>query len=230
MTIWRRYCPLNDSCRDSWGWNPQDKSPDVQLKGPRNQTALFHPNWSIGAAGVRGTRPLLQGHCYYWEIAVAPRVYGTSMMVGIGSQKARLHADSFINLIGEDNESWGLSHKGTLWHGGDSFVFTQPFSENALTIVGVLFDGRKGTLTFFKDGELLGQACKDLNAPDDDDLYPIICSTAAKTEMRLVQARRSFVSLVDRCRNRIATSIAKKELVHILPLPSALKNIILDSM
>ncbi|XP_063968580.1 SPRY domain-containing SOCS box protein 3-like [Lytechinus pictus] len=221
--------PLTDSCRDSWGWNPEDKSPDVFLKGPRNQTAFFHPNWSIGAAGVRGTRPLLQGHCYYWEIEVAPRIYGTSMMVGIGSPKARLHADSFINLIGENNESWGLSHKGTFWHNGDSIVFTQPFLENTLTTVGILFDGRKGTLTFFKDGELLGQASKDLSKPDDD-LYPIICSTAAKTEMTLVRARRSFVSLFDRCRNVIATSITKKELVHMLPIPNALKNIILDSM
>ena len=46
--------PLPNSCRDNWGWNPQDKSQEVRLSGAGNQTAHFHPNWSIGAAGVRG--------------------------------------------------------------------------------------------------------------------------------------------------------------------------------
>jgi SPRY domain-containing SOCS box protein 3 len=36
------------------------------------------------------------------------------MMFGIGTKKARLHVNSFTNLLGEDNEGWGLSHKGTI--------------------------------------------------------------------------------------------------------------------
>eukprot|EP00091_Calanus_sinicus_P013703 TRINITY_DN30428_c0_g1_i1.p1 TRINITY_DN30428_c0_g1~~TRINITY_DN30428_c0_g1_i1.p1 ORF type:complete len:123 (-),score=12.43 TRINITY_DN30428_c0_g1_i1:24-392(-) len=79
--------------------------------------AHFHPNWSNGTAGVRGTR-VLNGGRFYWEINVSQRIFGTSMMFGIGTRKARLHVDAFVNMLGEDENSWGLSHKGLLWHGG----------------------------------------------------------------------------------------------------------------
>ena len=39
-------------------------------------------------------------------------------MFGVASASARLHVDAFINLLGEDEHSWALSHKGTLWHRG----------------------------------------------------------------------------------------------------------------
>jgi len=39
-------------------------------------------------------------------------------MFGVASSSARLHVDAFINLLGEDEHSWALSHKGTLWHRG----------------------------------------------------------------------------------------------------------------
>ena len=35
------------------------------------------------------------------------------MMFGIGTSKARLHVDAFVNMLGENEQSWGLSHKGT---------------------------------------------------------------------------------------------------------------------
>ena len=34
-----------------------------------------------------------------------------------GTKQARLHVDAFVNMLGEDEHSWGLSHKGLLWHG-----------------------------------------------------------------------------------------------------------------
>ena len=40
------------------------------------------------------------------------------MMFGIGTAKARLHVDAFVNMLGEDEQSWGLSHKGLVWHKG----------------------------------------------------------------------------------------------------------------
>ncbi len=73
---------------DGWTWNRYDKSDEVlelyakqyisslkpcsvclqvALTGKNSRTALFHPNWSNGSAGVRGTRPLLQG-LTYWEV------------------------------------------------------------------------------------------------------------------------------------------------------------------
>jgi hypothetical protein len=33
------------------------------------------------------------------------------MMFGVGTKKARLHVDAFVNMLGEDEHSWGFSHK-----------------------------------------------------------------------------------------------------------------------
>lgn len=68
--------PLINACEDHWSWNPKDKSHEVRLNGPKNRIAHFHPNWSNGTAGVRGTR-MLNGGRYYWEINVSQRIFGT---------------------------------------------------------------------------------------------------------------------------------------------------------
>ena len=61
---------------DHWSWNPKDRSHEVRLNGPKNRIAHFHPNWSNGTAGVRGTR-ILNGGRFYWEINVTKRIFGT---------------------------------------------------------------------------------------------------------------------------------------------------------
>ena len=33
-------------------------------------------------------------------------------MFGIGTKKAKLYSESYVDLIGENNQSWGLSHIG----------------------------------------------------------------------------------------------------------------------
>jgi SPRY domain-containing SOCS box protein 3 len=68
--------PLVHACKDCWSWNVKDKSHEVRLSGPKNRISHFHPNWSNGTAGVRGTR-MLNGGRYYWEINVSQRIFGT---------------------------------------------------------------------------------------------------------------------------------------------------------
>lgn len=85
------------------------------------------------------------------------------MMFGIGTRKAKLHADSFKNMLGEDFNGWGLSHKGLIWHGGIGLRYTKCFKENQATTIGILFDGIDGTLTYYKDGQCLGVAFRGLN-------------------------------------------------------------------
>lgn len=85
------------------------------------------------------------------------------MMFGIGTNRCRLHAENFTNMLGEDEHGWGLSHKGLLWHNGIGLHFTKRFTENVETKVGLLFDGIHGTLTYFKDGRSLGVAFRGLN-------------------------------------------------------------------
>ena len=55
----------------------------MELHGPNQRIAYFHPNFSYGTAGVRGTR-ILNGGRFYWEINMSERIFGTSMMFGIG--------------------------------------------------------------------------------------------------------------------------------------------------
>lgn len=85
------------------------------------------------------------------------------MMFGIGTAAAKLHANTFTNLLGADQHSWGLSHKGIAWHAGVGRRFHVCFPENCATTVGLLFDGVAGTLTYYKDDECLGVAFRGLD-------------------------------------------------------------------
>ncbi len=118
-------------------------------------------------------------------------------MFGIATKQARLHANSFINMLGEDEHGWGLSHKGLIWHNGHWKYFTKPFRENVATTIGLLFDAGQGTLSYFRDGIPLGIAFTGLNMIQED-LFPMICSTAAKTEMTVCNQRREFYNLQER--------------------------------
>jgi len=73
---------------------------------PTPPTVLFHPGWSNGTAAVRGTAPL-NGRRAYWEIEVSHRLFGTSLMFGVGTARARTHESYFTNLLGVDEHSWG---------------------------------------------------------------------------------------------------------------------------
>jgi len=191
-------------------------------------SAHFHPNWSNGTAAVRGDK-ILNGGIYYWEIKVSQRVFGTSMMFGIGTIQTRLHIDAFVNLLGGDCQSMGLSHKGVAWYNNSWKQFTKPFRENENTCVGILFNWFNGTLTYYKDGECLGVAFDGLNKIKEP-LYPIISSTAAKTEMTLTNCRRCYTSLQDRCRRVIMSNLPSQQSVQQLPVAETSKEYLLQDV
>lgn len=149
-------------------------------------------------------------------------------MFGIGTADVRLHANKFINMLGEDEHGWGLSHKGLLWHGGVAFQFTKRFAENQPTRIGLLFDNINGTLTYFKDGKYLGVAFRGLNKIGKP-LYPFVISTAAKTEMVVAETRRDFPSLRDRCRGEILKYIENKSDIVKLELPNIITAYLEDA-
>lgn len=68
--------PMRHGCEDSWTWSKQHRSQEVILSGQNSRIAYFHPNWSKGTAGVRGTRILNNGR-FYWEVHVSHRIFGT---------------------------------------------------------------------------------------------------------------------------------------------------------
>ncbi|KTF81312.1 hypothetical protein cypCar_00021065, partial [Cyprinus carpio] len=159
---------------ESWDWDPDSKSPDAHLSLCR-QAVYFHVSPvldSQGTAGVRGTKGFTRGE-HYWEIEFLEPPYGCSVMVGVGTQNALLHKgdQKFVNLIGIDSESWGLSYKGFIWHNGRSQKYTEPFYERN-TVIGVLLDLNTGTLTFFRNGVNLGVAFTGLEQASKA-LYPL---------------------------------------------------------
>lgn len=151
------------------------------------------------------------------------------MMFGVGTRNVRLHANVFKNLLGEDAHGWGLSHKGLLWHNGVAYNYTKRFKENRETTVGILFDGCDGTLTYYKDGVCLGVAFRGLNRIKEP-LYPIVCSTAAKTDMTLVALRRDFVNLQDRCRAEVVKRMRQPADLEQLQLPKPIQEYLAESL
>lgn len=150
-------------------------------------------------------------------------------MFGIGTKKTRLGSPDYIDLIGEDENSWGLSHKGLLWHDGKHRKFCRPFREHLPTTIGLLFDGVDGTLTYFKDGVRLGIGFRNLHKIKEP-LYPIISSTAAKTKMTLQSTASEFVNLKDRCRAVILENLKSTDEIQNLPLPFTLKEYLVENV
>ncbi|XP_065206660.1 SPRY domain-containing SOCS box protein 3-like [Planococcus citri] len=214
--------PLIDT--DTWTWNPNCKSCDVRIIDKNQKCVLFHPSWSQGTSAIRGTK-MLNNTRSYWEIFIPKGICGTSMMFGIGTERSRLGSPDYINLIGEDERSWGLSHKGFLCHDGEYKKFCRPFREHLPTTVGLLFDGIYGTLSYFKDDICLGVGFRDLNKIKEP-LYPMISSTSAKTIMTLKSTGSEFVSLKDRCRAVILENLKCIDDVQKLPLPSKMREYI----
>lgn len=103
------------------------------------------------------------------------------------------------------------------------------YLSNLIFVTGILYDGVAGTLTYYKDGQNLGVAFRDLNKCTEP-LYPFICSTAAKTEMTLKKQRREFVNLQDRCRDIIVKRVKTIELLEALHLPLRISEYLAEAI
>ena len=64
----------------------------------------------------------------------------------------------------------------------------------------------------------------------EEPLYPIICSTAAKTEMGLGVTKREFISIQDRCRTVILRHLSHEDQIEQLELPRTLKRFISEGL
>ncbi|XP_005986996.1 SPRY domain-containing SOCS box protein 3 isoform X2 [Latimeria chalumnae] len=127
---------------------------------------------------------------------------------------------------GMDCESWGLSYKGTVWHHGQSRNYTEPFYEKK-TVIGVSLNLSKGTLAFSRNGQSLGVAFTGLKKAGTP-LYPIVCSTAAETELQLGMRGCRFPSLEERCCSAILQTMEDKQHIDTLPLPGAVRGRLKD--
>lgn len=206
-----------------WYWDEKNKSSDVNVQNCGTE-AYFHPDYSCGTAAIRGTRQFREGEEHYWEVQMSSAVYGTDMMIGIGSASVNLdrYKSQFCSLIGKDTESWGISYFGTLHHNGKTKDFCKKFERGA--VIGCHLDLWKGTLSFYKNGKPLGIAFDGLLGKQ---LYPMISSTAARTKMKLLCSNMTSFSLQYLCCKEISKTIpSNTNALETLPLPKGLKRYI----
>ncbi|XP_056153699.1 SPRY domain-containing SOCS box protein 3-like [Lampris incognitus] len=180
--------------RFDWVWDEKCKSAGALLSSD-DREVNFHQDYSCGTAAIRGTKELTDGQ-HFWEIKMTSPVYGTDMMVGIGTSEVNLDIfkHTFSSLLGHDEDSWGLSYTGLLHHKGKKENFSCRFGQGS--IIGLHLDTWNGTLTIYKNRRRVGVAATKLQ---NKKLYPMICSTAAKSSMKVTRACYSPTSLQYLC-------------------------------
>jgi SPRY domain-containing SOCS box protein 3 len=146
--------------KNEWKWDETSKSECVSLSEDKRVAFFFDNPYTIsrGTAAIRGETPITDG-IHYFEVLVREPLYGTAVMVGYGTEEVKLHYDNFdyVNLVGNDENSWGLCHKGTVWHNGKSKYYCDPFFDKDI-IVGSLLNTHDKTLHYFLNGNYLGIA------------------------------------------------------------------------
>ncbi|XP_060521315.1 SPRY domain-containing SOCS box protein 3 isoform X2 [Cylas formicarius] len=164
-----------------WRWYYQEEdASNIRLSLNRNEI-VFHPIYSSGTAAIRGDTILKQNMHHFWEIKILTRMYGTDVMLGVGTEQANLTNGKFkfCSLLGLDKHSWGYSYHGYIQHNKLKRQYSRKFDKDR--IIGMHLDMCKGTLEYYLDRRPLGIAFRDLKGLD---LYPMVSSTAAKSAVR----------------------------------------------
>ena len=206
--------PLDSYHAIEWNWTYSAATEDdikldseAPLISTDQKSVCFHASCQscFETNAVRGNRALKSNAFTYWEITVLNEVCsGTSLMIGVGNQNARLNSIGYLNLLGIDENSWGLSHQGFTWHDNKSAKFSEHFSETTSgpVTIGCLFNGFTGQLSYFKNGKYLGVAFEKINTKTQT-LFPMISSTVAQSAFRLECVCETFPNLKDLCRETV---------------------------
>ncbi|XP_063286707.1 SPRY domain-containing SOCS box protein 3 [Pelobates fuscus] len=216
-------CQCGEEDEDfDWVWDDCSKS-TATLLSCDNRKVSFHMEYSCGTAAIRGNKVLSDGQ-HFWEIKMTSPVYGTDMMVGIGTSDVNLdkYRHTFCSLLGKDAESWGLSYTGLLQHKGDKNSFSTRFGQGS--IIGVHLDTWHGVLTFYKNRKCIGVAATQLR---NKKLFPMVCSTAAKSSMKVIRSCCCRTSLQYLCCARLRQLLPDcVDSLEALPLPPGLKQVL----
>ncbi|XP_062330552.1 SPRY domain-containing SOCS box protein 3 [Osmerus eperlanus] len=205
-----------------WVWDERSKSSSAFLSCD-NRKVSFHSEYSCGTAAIRGTKELSDGQ-HFWEIKMTSPVYGTDMMVGIGTSEVSMekYRHSFCSMLGTDEDSWGLSYTGLLQHKGDKMNFSSRFGQGS--IIGLHLDTWHGTLTFYKNRRRIGVAASKLQ---NKKFYPMVCSTAARSSMKVIRACYTPTSLQYLCCARLRQQLPNcPDTLGVLPLPPGLRQLL----
>jgi len=204
-----------------WTWDAKDRSKSVVLE-QQNTQVVFHPTYSSGTAAVFGSLPLISPHHHYWEVKMLSPVYGTDVMVGLATMEINTtsHTHSFASLLGHDNHSWGFSYNGFAQHGGKKVIYGSRWGEG--NTVGVHYDSWRGTVEFYLDKKPLGLAFSGLQGKE---VFPIVSSTAAKSEMKLLTAQSFPNNLQFSCLKKLSDKLPGSSILQLY-LPPGLRNFI----
>lgn len=194
--------PINTNFQLEWQW--KSNSSDSVLSSDMKSVCL-HADCSscFETCGVRGNKPLKRNALTYWEVTILNKACsGTSLMIGVGTSEASLTSSGYLNLLGNDQCSWGLAHTGTTWHNNESTPYCNQFEATGPVTIGCMFDGYNGTLAYYKYGKCLGVAFKDMFRLKEP-LYPMVSSTVAQSVFRIDVVYQSFPTLLELSRQSV---------------------------
>ncbi|XP_071479781.1 uncharacterized protein [Diadema antillarum] len=211
-----------------WEWDDNAKSSACCLAKMKTEVR-FHLDYSCGTAAARGSELMRDGQ-FYWEVKMVSPVYGTDMMIGVGTKQVDLnqYSRAFCSMLGHEagSESCGLSYTGRFQKGGVGRMYCSKFGQGA--IIGMHLDMWFGTLTYYKNGKRLGIAARNLM---NKTWYPIVSSTAARSSMRLVKTKSFPSNLQFWCCQALRKAVPPDlNVLDVLELPPGLKNYFEDSL
>lgn len=206
-----------------WTWNEKDSGKGAVVHKDRCHVT-FHPTRSVGCAAVRGVKVLAPNMEHYFEVELRGPFCGQARQVGIGTKNTTLQSNNydFYPLLGKDMFSWGVNYNGFKSHGGTMVRHVSLDPDRHSTIrIGVHFDSYYGFLSFELNGRSPGVAFDKVIT--NVNYYPMLCASAAGTEMKLTQCCSSVMSLKALCRGVIRSQISNDKDFEKLVLPNHLK-------
>lgn len=210
-----------------WRWNDKDCGEDIIVHAHK-LGVTFHPVRSMGCAVVRGDKALRQNMEHYFEVEIKEPFHGKARQVGIGTKHTALQSSScdFYPLIGKDLSSWGVNYDGFKSNAGNTkrHISIDP-DKYSIIRVAVHYDAYYGTVAFELNGKSSGLAYEKVHT--NIDMYPMLCASAAGTQMRLTYSSSSVMSLKALSRGVIRSSVRKEKDLEKLILPHHLKSYVL---
>ena len=208
-----------------WGTEAPD-APDSVVLQDNHTKACFHNGISVGCTAIRGPRALAKNMEHFFEVEMSPPFHGQARMVGVGTRFALMETIgyNFQPLIGRDSNSWGLNYTGKIRHNGveKNYADTGEILESHdPLIIGVLYDAHLGIMSFQVNGKQYGVAFTEV--PVLIDIYPMACSTAGNSSIKLLRSWSEVASLRCLCRAVIRHQVKDMSQVNSLPLPNDLK-------
>lgn len=221
--------PCLPSIAAEHGWNPADRSFNVELK-EEDPLVMRRRPVAQSTDCIRSKTGYSAG-LHLFEVTWPIRQRGTHAVVGVATLAAPLHAGGYQSLVGSTEDSWGwdLGRKKA-FHSGQSVPFPPSISHHHQWTVPDTFhmvlDMDRGRLSFLAAGELLGASHTEL--PAGQILYPVVSTVWGHCEVKLrylgSDMEKSPPSLQELARGVIRGAVVNKENFQGLGLPKPIQN------